>query len=193
MAKWAAWILWVVVLTIGGIGAFIYSGVLDVGADEPHWPLTAGILAAVRDRSIAIRAARLTVPNLTDPGLVALGAEHYEEMCTGCHLAPGKRDTNARRGLNPQPPQLALPRARTPAETFWIIKHGIRMTGMPAWGATHDDRTIWGLVAFIQQLPTTDAAGYARLTGSESGRSDGQDHADREHRSDQVDDATDDH
>ncbi len=85
-------------------------------------------------------------------------------MCTGCHLAPGVGDNEMRQGLYPQPPNLSQPRDRSPAQLFWIIKHGLKMTGMPAWGVTHDDEAIWGLVAFLQQLPTMDAAAYAALT-----------------------------
>jgi hypothetical protein len=121
------------------------------------------------------------VPNLADPALIALGAEHYAGMCTGCHLAPGVGDNEMRQGLYPQPPNLSQPRDRRPAQSFWIIKHGIKMSGMPAWGVTHDDEAIWGLVAFLQQLPTMDAAVYAAFT-QDKGEAD-HDHGDTEHDS----------
>ena len=144
--------------------AVAYSGGYNVAADEPHWSLTSRVMAMVRDRSIAVRAADLTVPNLADPTLIALGAEHYAAMCTGCHLAPGTGDNEMRQGLYPKPPNLTEERDRSPAESFWIIKHGLKMSGMPAWGVTHDDESLWGLVAFLQKLPALDAAGYAALT-----------------------------
>jgi hypothetical protein len=102
-------------------------------------------------------------------------------MCTGCHLAPGVGDNEMRQGLYPQPPNLSQPRDRRPAQSFWIIKHGIKMSGMPAWGVTHDDEAIWGLVAFLQQLPTMDAAVYAAFT-QDKGEAD-HDHGDTEHDS----------
>jgi Phr family secreted Rap phosphatase inhibitor len=141
-----------------------YSGQYNVAADAPHWDVTTRALAAIRERSIAAGAQGLTVPNLADPALIALGAEHYAGMCTGCHLAPGMGDNEMRQGLYPQPPNLAERRDRSPAQSFWIIKHGLKMSGMPAWGVTHDDEAIWGLVAFLQQLPTMDAGAYAALT-----------------------------
>jgi mono/diheme cytochrome c family protein len=147
-------------VTIG----WAYSGQYNVAADAPHWDVTTQALATIRERSIAAQAADLTVPNLADPALIALGAEHYAGMCTGCHLAPGVGDNEMRQGLYPQPPNLSQPRDRSPAQSFWIIKHGLKMTGMPAWGVTHDDEAIWGLVAFLRQLPTMDAAAYAALT-----------------------------
>ena len=74
-------------------------------------------------------------------------------MCTGCHLAPGVGDNEMRQGLYPKPPNLTERRNRSPAQSFWIIKHGLKMSGMPAWGVTHDDESIWGLVAVHPATP----------------------------------------
>jgi mono/diheme cytochrome c family protein len=159
-------VLIVAMLIVTGAVAlgWAYSGQYNVAADAPHWEVTTRALATVRERSIEVRAADLTVPDLADPALIALGAEHYAGMCTGCHLAPGVGDNEMRQGLYPQPPNLSERRDRSPAQSFWIIKHGLKMSGMPAWGVTHDDDSIWGLVAFLQQLPTMDAASYTALT-----------------------------
>jgi mono/diheme cytochrome c family protein len=156
-----------------------YSGQYNVAADAPHWDVTTQALATIRERSIAAHAADLTVPYLADPALIALGAEHYAGMCTGCHLAPGMGDNEMRQGLYPKPPNLSQPRDRSPAQSFWIIKHGLKMSGMPAWGVTHDDEAIWGLVAFLQQLPTMDAAVYAAFTRDDGEA--GHDHEVHEH------------
>lgn len=167
-------------LTLG----WAYSGQYNVAADAPHWDMTTQALATIREHSIAAHAADLTVPNLADPALIALGAEHYAGMCTGCHLAPGVGDNEMRQGLYPKPPNLSQPRDRSPAQSFWIIKHGLKMTGMPAWGVTHDDEAIWGLVAFMQQLPTMDAAAYAALTqddGAADHDHDANEHGEQEH------------
>lgn len=151
-------------LVVAAAVALSYAGAYDVAADSPHWNITGRVLATARDRSIAVRADTTAVPNLADPALVALGAEHYADMCTTCHLAPGLGDNEVRQGLYPKPPDLTRRRDRSPAESFWIIKHGIKMSAMPAWGVTHDDEVIWGLVAFLQQLPTLDVDSYAALT-----------------------------
>jgi mono/diheme cytochrome c family protein len=190
--KQAVWVF--VTLIVVGLAslAFAYSGSYDVAADQPHWKLTARVLAKIRERSIAVRAAGLTVPNLADPALISLGAEHYAGMCTGCHLAPGMGDNEMRQGLYPRPPNLSERQDRTPAETFWVIKHGLKMSGMPAWGVTHDDEAIWGLVAFVQQLPTMDAAAYAAITDEEDDADHGHcGHDDHDHGgiSDEVNDA----
>jgi mono/diheme cytochrome c family protein len=160
-------LLVVLAVAVAGIFGFAYAGVFNVAADEPHWPTTARFIEWTRDRSIALRARSVVPPpTLDDPSLVAMGAEHYAEMCTGCHLAPGMPESEIRAGLNPKPPNLAkLETDLTPGQVFWIIKHGVKMTGMPAWGATHDDRKIWGMVAFLQKLPHLSPAEYEALTG----------------------------
>ena len=182
--------MFAILLALCGVAFVIaYSGGYNVAADDPHWGVTTRTLSSIRQWSIAARSTDIVVPNLDDRDLIALGAEHYVEMCTGCHLAPGVGDNEMRQGLYPKPPNLSEKRDRKPAETFWIIKHGIKMSGMPAWGVTHDDESIWGLVAFLRQLPTMDAATYAALThsiGDENDNHGGHEHADHEHDSDNA-------
>lgn len=144
--------------------AYLLTGGYDVAADVPHASLTYALLEGARDRSIARRARSIQVPSLDDPALVALGAEHYAEMCTGCHLAPGMENTELRQGLYPEPPSLVEPDDLSPAEQFWVIKHGIKTTAMPAWGRTHDDHIIWGMVAFLRRLPDMTGAQYETMT-----------------------------
>lgn len=142
-----------------GLGTIAYSGVYDVGADDHHWPVTLYLLQAVRDRSIRVRSDSLKVPGLNDPQLVLQGAGQYAAMCAGCHLAPGVRDSEMRSGLYPQPPNLSQVRV-DPRSAFWVIKHGIKMSAMPAWGASHGDAAIWSLVAFLQKLPVLTPRQY---------------------------------
>ncbi len=148
-------------LAVGGL-LFIFSGAYDMGADAPHWPLTHSLITTLRNRSIASASAQLQTPNLEDSALVLKGAGQYAAMCTGCHLAPGMLTSEIRPGLYPLPPNLSKVRVN-PNVAFWAIKHGIKMSAMPAWGATHDDATIWSLVAFLMKLPNLDAAQYKDL------------------------------
>lgn len=165
-------LLVLLLLLVAGAG-FLYAGIFDVAADAPHGRLVYRLIELARDRSIALEARDIEVPVLEDAALIAAGAEHYAAMCTGCHLAPGVENTELRAGLYPEPPNLAEHRAqRSPAETFWIIKHGIKLTGMPAWGVTHDDESIWGIVAFVRRLPLLSAEEYRLLAhGGNSGHS----------------------
>lgn len=153
----------VLVLAVLGLGA-VYSGVIGVAADEPHAGVSRWLLSTIRERAIQSGAADIAVPDLDDPARIRAGAAHYEAMCAGCHLAPGMENTELRRGLNPRPPELAEHGIHDPAEAFWVVKHGIRMTGMPAWGVTHDDQALWAIVAFVNRLPELDAEAYRGLT-----------------------------
>lgn len=152
-----------VLIALGG-GAFIWSGVYPIGADVPHWPITFQLMETLRDRSIAAHVHGIPVPNLDDPKLLSEGAEHYSAMCTGCHLAPGVADSEIRLGLYPQPPDLTKRTDLSPAEMFWTIKHGVKLSAMPAWGTTHDDQAIWGMVAFLQKLPDMTPELYKAIT-----------------------------
>jgi mono/diheme cytochrome c family protein len=172
-------------LTAAAIAAGVIhgGGLTNFAADEPHPKAIEEAIAYTRERFIAARSEDIEVPDLDDPQKIADGAAHYVPMCAGCHLGPGTQDTEIRAGLYPQPPNLAQPAGhagghdhsdtqKAAARQFWIIKHGIKMTGMPAWGTTHDDEAIWGLVAFLQRLPGMTPEEYVALTGGEVGSHD---------------------
>lgn len=124
------------VLAIVLIGtAVVYSGVINVAADDPHSSPVHALLEVARERSIAVRAEGIEVPDLNDPELIRSGAGNYDAMCVACHLAPGVAGAELNQNLNPAPPDLTnRDRPDDPASDFWVIKHGIKATGMPAWG-----------------------------------------------------------
>ncbi|HET6434038.1 cytochrome c [Dyella sp.] len=148
----------VLLLAVGAV-AFVWSGRYDIGADAPHTRPVFALMQALRERSIRAHAADLVVPDLADPQLVLKGAGQYAAMCTQCHLSPAMAESEIHPGLYPQPPNLSRMRV-DPKQAFWVIKHGIKMSAMPAWGASHDDATIWSMVAFLQQLPGMSAQEY---------------------------------
>lgn len=153
----------VIVLALVVLAGWLWSGSYDIGADAPHWKVTEKLIGVLRERSIETRLADIKVPQLDDQALIAEGAAHYSQMCTQCHLAPGMTGSDTREGLYPQPPNLTK-FAPDPDEAFWIIKHGIKMSGMPAWGKTHSDQKIWAMVAYLQKQPTMGEAQYRELT-----------------------------
>lgn len=161
------------VLVVVGTGVFIWSGAYNIAADNPHWPLTEWLMDAARDRSIAENSSDVVVPPLDDESLIRSGAGNYDAMCIGCHLKPGVERSEASAGLYPAPPNLARRRTDDAARTFWVIKHGIKMSGMPAWGKSMDDASIWGMVAFLQKLPGMSEADYHELVESSEGHTHG--------------------
>ena len=139
-------------IIIAGGAVFVYSGIYNVGADDHHTKPVQAVMQTLREQSIRARSKDITVPDLNDEQLILKGAGQYAAMCTGCHLKPGMQDSEIRPGLYPQPPNLSQVRV-DPKEAFWVIKHGIKMSAMPAWGGSHDDATMWSMVAFLQKLP----------------------------------------
>jgi mono/diheme cytochrome c family protein len=152
-----------------GIAVFIHSGLFNIAADEPHWPVTREILSVVRDRSIQARSAAVRPPDLDNDTSIRLGAGNYDSMCTACHLAPGMEESELSVGLYPKPPTWREIGRIDPSEAFWVIKHGIKMTGMPAWGKSMSDKDIWNIVAFMRELPQLKPAAYRELVESSSG------------------------
>lgn len=163
-----------------GLGIYAWSGAYAIGADVPHWKLTYNALDWFREQAVEHHAASVQVPpDLESPARIREGAEHYAEMCTGCHLKPGVNSSEIREGLYPKPPDFSrMDHAIDPREAFWIIKHGIKMSGMPAWGASHSDDKIWAMAAFVRKLPGMTPEQYAAYTAQPAGNDD---HGDNGH------------
>ena len=158
-----------VLVAIGGIG-FAYSGLYDVSASSPHSGVVNWLLSTTSHASIERYAQDVQVPDLGTDDLARAGVNDFDAMCADCHGAPGQAPAAMGQGLNPPAPDLTESAAHmTPAELFWVTKHGIKMTGMPAWGATHDDAAIWPVVAFMTRLPDMDADAYQAFRASAVG------------------------
>jgi mono/diheme cytochrome c family protein len=156
-------LVFVFIIALGAMG-LLWSGRLDVSAVNSASPLVEWAAHTVMQRSVRAHASGIQPPaNLADRA--AQGASDFDEMCAQCHGAPGKEPGEIGQGLNPRPPRLtdAAPRW-TSSELFWIVKNGVRMTGMPAFGPTHEDNRIWAIVSFVQQLPTMTPAQYGERT-----------------------------
>jgi mono/diheme cytochrome c family protein len=153
-------------LAVGATGAelFIGSGFYNIGADDHHTKIVLAIIEELRERSIETRARAIGVPALEDPKRVAAGAERYAALCVGCHLAPGVAKSEIRAGMYPHPPSLAQEEVRDSRRAFWTIKHGIKMSAMPAWGRSLDDVVIWDIVAFVRKMPQMTPETYQQLS-----------------------------
>jgi cytochrome c553 len=149
------------------IGGLLVSatGVVPIKASAGHWPITEWFLQFSKTRSIAFHARGIDVPPLEDRDLVLRGAGHYELGCRPCHGGARGDVPRIAEYMLPPPPDLTM-RAptRTSAELFYVVKHGIKLTGMPAWAAQPRDDEVWAVVAFLRRLPALDQAEYRRLT-----------------------------
>ena len=153
-------------LAVGVIGAalFVESGFYNIGADDHHTKIVLDMIDQLRERSIGVRARAVEVPPLEDPKRVMAGAQSYAALCVGCHLAPGVTKSDIRPGLYPHPPNLAQEDTKDTQRAFWIIKHGIKMSAMPAWGKSLDDAKVWDIVAFVRKMPDMTPETYQELS-----------------------------
>ena len=157
--------------------ATLGSGAYNIAATEKHWLITEKIIEWVRVSSIKSRAKNLQAPSLDDKSLLLAGAEHYAAMCTECHSAPGHELTELSQGLYPQAPIFYKQEPTTDSEEkvehiktyFWVIKNGLKMTAMPAWGLSHDDETIWAMAIFVEKLKGMVAEQYNQSVNSGNG------------------------
>ena len=150
----------IVALAAGGF-LFAWSGLYSVAATRGHWPGFSLVLEFGMRSSVRTHALGIAVPDLDDAVLVERGAAHFQGGCESCHGAPGRSPSPIARGMLPEPPDLGLSVPSWKAnELFWIVKHGLKYTGMPAWPAQERDDEVWALVAFLRHLPGMTAAAY---------------------------------
>jgi cytochrome c553 len=143
---------------------FMWSGIYSVAASRGHWPVTEWFLTFVMQNSVKTHAISIEVPRLDNADLVALGAAHFHSGCAYCHGAPGIPISPIAQAMLPPPPDLASDmRPWRDRELFWIIKNGIKYTGMPAWSVQQRDDEVWALTAFLRRLPGLDATRYREL------------------------------
>jgi mono/diheme cytochrome c family protein len=153
-------------LIILAIAVFIWSGVYNVAADVPHWGVTFWLLDQARERSVEFHSRQITPPALNDRDLVGKGFPAFHDGCRHCHGAPGQSRNRFAQGLYPNPPPLTLDDVQDDlnnAEIFWIVKNGLKMTGMPAFEKIHTDKQIWAIVAFVRALPNIYPQDYQAM------------------------------
>jgi mono/diheme cytochrome c family protein len=151
-------VLMLVILMLSAL-AVMQLGLMPVNADGTHSSLEARVMPMVLHTSIVRHAPANTNPVSVNEENLKAGASTYKEMCARCHSTPGDSPSGYGQSFYPPAPPLpgGMP-AYTDAQLFWTIKHGIRNTGMPAWGSMLSDEEIWQLVNLLknsQDLPTS--------------------------------------
>lgn len=160
-----------IILAVAVLVIFINSGFYNVAASKPHTKFTQWIFSTAMEKSVKHHAEGIKSPPLSDDSMVQSGFDHYNEMCVGCHGKPGLSVSELDNGFNPEPPDLIenIKEGKWSAEQlFWITKHGIKMSAMPAFGHNHSDEDIWAIVAFLERLPKISPEEYEAM--EESGK-----------------------
>jgi cytochrome c553 len=158
-------------LVAAGAVLFAWSGLYSVAASEGHFAITDKFLRFGMQSSVRAHARGITPPDLSDPNLLPLGAAHYYSGCMPCHGAPGHGGNAVFQQSLPPPPDLRHAREDwRDRELFWLVKHGLKYTGMPAWSARDRDDEQWAVVAFLKRLPDLSQAEYEALALGRAGR-----------------------
>ncbi|MGI8738992.1 MAG: c-type cytochrome [Gammaproteobacteria bacterium] len=176
--SWKAFALIIALLGAGGF-LFAWSGLFNVGASTGHWAITDLVLHWTMGNSVRTHALGIHAPKLDRPALVNRGAGHYASGCLPCHGAPGEPQSPIALEMTPMPPPLVKRVHEWEShQLFWIVKHGVKYTSMPAWVAESRDDEVWAMVAFLEQLPDMTAKEYRRLAlGPEATDKGGAEHA----------------
>lgn len=169
------------VLGLAGAALFVGGGLYHVGSTRQHWQPVYSLLETTMRQSVRLRARGIEVPPLDSPQLVARGAQCFRDKCVQCHGAPGVAQGDIGRSMQPLPGPLVDAHLRwQPREVYWITRHGIRMSGMPAWEYRLSEQDLWAVTAFVGRLPSLSAQDYARATQPGAGAACGRSQAERD-------------
>lgn len=164
----------VVLFLVAVIGGFVtaWSGFYSVAASRGHWPGFELFLEFAMRSSVRTHAWWIETPALDDPDRVRRGAAHYQQACSPCHGSPAGASMAVVRNMLPEPSDLeALVPTWKANELFWIVKNGLKYTGMPAWPSQQRDDEVWDTVAFLRELPGMQPDRYRALAGLRRGES----------------------
>jgi cytochrome c553 len=162
---WRCWIALIAIVLVSA-ALIIVSGIAPATASSGHFPITAWVLEFAMERTVTTHSVGITVPPLDNAALIKRGASHYDVGCYWCHGAPGGLQPRTALHMTPHPPDLAEEVLKwDPQELFYIVRHGVKFTGMPGWPSEHRDDEVWAVVAFLQRYPQMDANQYAELSG----------------------------
>lgn len=155
-----------------GLVAVAETGAVNVAATADYVPGAEWFFATTTRESIRRHAGPAEIV-ATDGGAeleLDAAAEHYRSMCVVCHGGPGVGRGEFGRGMKPRPPDLShVARELDVGEIHWVLQNGLRHTGMPAFGATHDEATLRGLARLVARFDGMSPDEFARLGATPSG------------------------
>ncbi len=146
-------ILTLVALVVGAI-CITRLGLVNFQADNPPSSLERWFAGGAGDASIERNAPNIKNPVPATEDNIVAGAQLYMSHCAGCHGTPSNPNSPLAHSFNPPVPRFFVHAPDMPDnQNFYVAKHGIRMTGMPAWDTTLSDQQIWQIVTFLSNIP----------------------------------------
>ena len=146
------------ILTLALLGAagmlFAWSGVMNLAASSGHWKITDWFLHWAMRSSVRTHAAFTSPDDPADARSLVSAAGHFANSCAVCHGAPGVKPSPVMQAATPPAPDLAVnAKEWTDKQLFWILQHGVKYTGMPAWAVQDRPDEVRRMVAFVRRLP----------------------------------------
>jgi mono/diheme cytochrome c family protein len=147
-------------LILGVISAMLCTLVPGCTADKHPSKEETSLANAAKDVVIPLEAGRMKNPLPETDEVVSQGQQLFLESCALCHGAEGRGDTSIGRNMYPPAADMHSPHVQhwNEAELYWIIRNGVRLTGMPSWQSSISENDTWKLARFIHNLPRLDAA-----------------------------------
>jgi len=150
-----------IILGVAGLGAgiFVYThyGFVNLTADQPVNLLERAVMGSGMDRYAERYAPKVKNPIEPNDDNLLEGIRLYKAYCALCHGDSGRATSEFGQGFYPRTPQFLSDAPDMPQEqNFWIIKHGVRWTGMPAWDKLLTDNDIWKLTTFLGKMGDLD-------------------------------------
>ncbi len=143
------------------------SGVYNMAADQPHFAPVRWMLVTGRTRSVQFHSSDVRKPSLHDASLIKYGLRLYGQNCQPCHGAPGVAPDQKGRGIDPHPPPLVTSiNDWTDPQLYWIVSHGLKLSGMPAFSARLSDHDRWAIIAFSREMVFLSPTDYDRLAAA---------------------------
>jgi mono/diheme cytochrome c family protein len=139
------------VVLVGGVLLYFWLGLFPIGADNPPGRIEHTLAKMAADAYVARNQTGEKNPAQPTPANLIEGAQKYEAHCAVCHGGTAKKVSPLKTNFSPAVPQIInkIPHDDD-APLFWVTKHGIRMTGMPAWAGVLSDDEIWKVIAFVK-------------------------------------------
>jgi len=167
-------------ILIGAVGTLVLLGVIglivvltggyNVAATDRHSPVIGWALTTTMRNAVQNSADEIIAPAEITPAMIAGGAGEYKAMCAQCHGGVGEGRAEWAKTMRPVPPALAQAAERwSIEEVHWLVAHGVKMSGMPAFGPTHNEATVWNIAAFVKAMPGMTPAQYAAFPSDHGG------------------------